>query len=63
MEIELSNTKETSKHMCVSKTTQPFQVESKPVPKLQKDKVLYMLQMVTIILICLIFLGMFAILL
>ena len=60
-EIDQSNMKETSKHIYMSNTMQPVLALSRTVVKLQKDKVLY-IQVGTIILICLIFLGMFAIL-
>ena len=60
-EIDQSNMKETSKHTYMSKTMQPVLVLSRPVAKLQKDMVLY-IQVVTIILICLIFFGMLDIL-
>ena len=59
-EIDQSSMKETSKHTYVSKTMQPVLVESRPAAKLQKDKVLCILE-VTSILFGLIFLGMFSI--
>ena len=60
-EIDQSHMKETSKHTYMSKTMLPVLVLSRPVAKLLKDKVLYIL-VVTIILICLIFFGKVAIL-